>query len=611
MCGIVGYIGKQQAAPILLEGLKRLEYRGYDSAGIVVWDGKRANRARVKGKVAELVKEVNTGHFPGTVGIAHTRWATHGEPSIENAHPHTDCSGEIFVVHNGIVENYQTLKSSLIKEGHQFSSQTDTEVLAHLIEKFIKTGSDLEQAVKKTLQLIKGTYALLAISAHEPGTLVVARLSSPLRIGVTADQFIIASDPSAILSYTDQIITLADREVAVITEQGYRITLMDGQTVAKAIETIEWNLAEAEKGGFEHFMLKEIFEQPETLTNSLRGRLVLKNGIAMLGGLKQVEEKLRKISKLHVVACGTAYYAALVGEYMLEEYAGVSVEVSVASEFRYRKTIFDPEHDAVLVLSQSGETADTLAAVKEAKRKGVLTLGIVNVVGSTIAQETDAGVYNHAGPEIGVASTKVFVSQLTVLTLLTLFLGRQRQMSMVMGQRIGESLLKLPSQIKTILDQNDTIAKLAKKYADNHNFFFLGRKYNFPVALEGALKLKEISYIHAEGGASGELKHGPLAMIDEKFPTIFICPQDSVYEKNISNMAEVKTRRGKIIAVATEGDAAITSVADDVLYVPKTIEMIAPILNVIPLQLFAYHYACALGRNVDQPRNLAKSVTVE
>ncbi|MFA6255138.1 MAG: glutamine--fructose-6-phosphate transaminase (isomerizing) [Patescibacteria group bacterium] len=612
MCGIVGYIGKREASPILLDGLKRLEYRGYDSAGMAVWDGKNISALKVKGRVAQLAALLKDKPLPGSIGIAHTRWATHGEPSEINAHPHCDDQNNVYVVHNGIVENYKSLKQSLEKEGHKFVSETDTEVIAHLIAKFLKTGGDLEQAVKKSLRLIKGTYALLVIAQSEPGTLVAARLSSPLRIGVGIDELIIASDPSAILSYTQKIVTLSDKEVAVFKGVDYTISGLNGNgKIDKEIEKIEWDLEQAEKGGFAHFMLKEIFEQPETVQNSLRGRIIPEDGKAVLGGLSAVQDRLRQIERLTIVACGTAYYASLIGEYMIEEYAGIPTEVCIASEFRYRKPILDAKKDAVLVLSQSGETADTLAAVREAQEKGVLALGIVNVIGSTIAQETDAGIYNHAGPEIGVASTKVFVSQLTILSLLTLFLGRQRQMSLVMGKRIAEELLKIPSQIEEILKQNEEIAKIAKKYSKYNDFFFLGRKYNYPTALEGALKLKEISYIHAEGGSSGELKHGPIAMIDPDFPTVFICPKDSVYEKNISNLEEVKARHGKVIALATVGDEEIGKDADDIIYIPKTLEMLTPILAVVPLQLFAYHVAVLRGRDVDKPRNLAKSVTVE
>lgn len=611
MCGIVGYIGKKQASPILLDGLKRLEYRGYDSAGIAVWNGESIASVKTKGRVDDLVKKLTGREIKGSIGIAHTRWATHGEPSDNNAHPQSDGKDNVFVVHNGIVENYKTLKDSLEKEGHKFTSETDTEVVAHLISKFLDSGNNLENAVKKSLKLIKGAYAILVMAKTEPETLVAARLSSPLRIGVSQDELVIASDPSAILSHTQNMVTLGDKEIAIIKGTDYTISSLAGEVLDKEIEEIEWDLTEAEKGGFEHFMLKEIFEQPETIRNTLRGRLIPEEGRAVLGGLTNVEKKLRNVERITIVACGTAHIAGLIGEYMLEEYAGIPTEVAIASEFRYRKPILDPKKDAVLVLSQSGETADTLAAVKEAKEKGVLTLGIVNVIGSSIARETDAGVYNHAGPEISVASTKVFTSQVTVLSLITLLLGRQRQMSLTIGSRIAESLLDLPQQVEQILQENDKIKEIAKKYAQYKNFYFLGRKYNFPSALEGAIKLKELSYIHAEGAPSGELKHGPIATIDENFPTVFISPKDSVYEKNISNIEEIKARKGRVIAIATAGDKDVAKLADDVLYIPKALEMLTPILAVIPLQFLAYHIANELGRDVDKPRNLAKSVTVE
>lgn len=611
MCGIVGYIGTKKASPILLDGLKRLEYRGYDSAGVAVWDGSKINSIKTKGRVNELGKLMAKQDLAGSVGIAHTRWATHGEPSDANAHPHSDGKDNVYVVHNGIIENYKTLRTSLEKEGHKFTSQTDTEVLPHLISKFLDSGNDLESAVKKSLKLIKGAYALLVMAKSEPNTLIAARLSSPLRIGVSDDELIIASDPSAILNHTQNMVTLGDKEIAVIKGSNYTISSLDGQILDKEIEEIEWDMAEAEKGGFEHFMAKEIFEQPETIRNTLRGRLIVEDGLAVLGGLAGVEKKLRDIERITIVACGSAFIAGQIGEYMLEEYGGIPTEVAIASEFRYRKPILDPKKDAVLVLSQSGETADTLAAIKEAKEKGVLTLGIVNVTGSSIAKDTKAGVYNHAGPEIGVASTKVVLSQLVVLALITILLGRQRSMSVTIGSRIAKDLLNIPKQIEQILGTDEKIKKIAKKYSKYKNFFFLGRKYNYPVALEGALKLKELSYIHAEGASSGELKHGAIALIDENFPTVFIAPKDSVYEKNISNIEEVKARKGKVIAIATQGDEEIAKIVDDVIYIPKTLEMLTPILAIVPLQLLAYHIANELGRDVDKPRNLAKSVTVE
>jgi len=612
MCGIVGYIGKSQAAPILIDGLKRLEYRGYDSAGLTVLD-KKITCLKSVGKV-NLLEEKLAGTMPkGFLGIAHTRWATHGAPSEKNAHPHTDCAGKIWLAHNGIIENYQKLKKALIKKGHKFRSETDTEVLAHLIEEEQKLAAgkiDLEEAVRRALKKVVGTYGLAIISSQEPEKMVVARQSSPLLIGVGKDEYLAASDVAAVITRTKQVVYLDDGEIGVIKPDGLQITNLAKEKIKIENHVVEWDLSEAQKGGFPHFMLKEIYEQPEAITNSLRGRLIVQEGLAKLGGLQDVEKQLRQIERLIIVACGTAYYAGLVGEYMLEEYAGLPTEVEYASELRYRKPIFDKK-TALLCISQSGETADTLAALQEAKRKGVLTLGIVNAVGSTIARETDAGVYNHIGPEIGVASTKAFSSQLAVLALLTLFLGRQREMSLVMGWRIAQELKLLPLQIKKILKQDNSLKKIAQKYFRAKNALYLGRKYNYPLALEGALKLKEISYIHAEGYGAGEMKHGPIALIDKDFPIIAIAPKDSVYEKMVSNIEEIKARGGKIIALTTEGNKSLDKLADEVIFIPKTLEMLTPILAVVPLQLFAYHCAVLNKRDVDKPRNLAKSVTVE
>ncbi len=618
--------------PILLEGLKRLEYRGYDSCGLVVLDSKKKFKLiKTAGRIADLEKKIGSKNLAGILGCGHTRWATHGAPTDKNAHPHSDCSGKIWVVHNGIIENYQELKKKLVKRGHKFKSETDSEVLAHMIEsqksktepcdsrarwkKRTKSSSPvksqkLEDAVMAILKQVIGTYGIVVISQDEPQKMVVARQSSPLLIGIGADEYVIASDASAIITHTKKVVYLDDNEIGVITPEGFKALTLDNQKVKKEICEIDWDIEKVQKGGHPHFMLKEIMEQSETIANSLRGRLVLDSGLAKLGGLESVQEKLREVKRLNIVACGTAYYAALVGRYMLEEYANLPCEVDFASEFRYRKPILDKKTASVFI-SQSGETADTLAAQREVKRKGGLTLGIVNVVGSSLARETDAGIYNHAGPEIGVASTKAFTSQLAILSLLTLFLGRQREMSLVLGQRIAGELKEIPEKIKRILVRSPEIKKLAKKYKNFNNFLFLGRKYNFPIALEGALKLKEISYIHAEGYGAGEMKHGPIALIDEKFPTIVICPSDSVYDKMISNMEEIKTRKGKIIAVATEGNDDIKKLADDVIYIPKTLEMLTPILSVIPLQLFAYYMGVLRGCDVDKPRNLAKSVTVE
>ncbi|MDO8529499.1 MAG: glutamine--fructose-6-phosphate transaminase (isomerizing) [bacterium] len=613
MCGIVGYIGKQKAAPILIEGLKRLEYRGYDSAGLsVINKQEKVNSIETiksVGKVANLENKLNGKDIKGTIGIAHTRWATHGKPSDKNSHPHSDCKGNIFLVHNGIIENYQELKNYLIKKKHKFVSETDTEVIAHLIEEFNKK-SDFKTSVLEALKLIRGTYGLAIINKKEPEKIIAARLGSPLVLGLGEGEYILASDVSAIVRHTDQVIFLEDGELAVIEPNNYEIINLKNKSVKKNISTLDWSIEKAEKQGFDHFMLKEIFDQPSSVSDAIRGRIISRDGMAKLGGLKDVSEKLRNLEKIIIVSCGTSYHSGLVGEYMLEEYAGIPVEVEYASEFRYRKPLLN-KNTAVIAISQSGETADTLAAIREAENKGALTLGIVNTVGSTIARETKAGIYNHAGPEIGVASTKAFTSQLSIFVLLTLFLGRQRDMSLVTGKRIAAELNKIPRLIETVLKQSKEIKKIAKKYAKYQDFLYLGRKYNFPIALEGALKIKEISYVHAEGYPSGEMKHGPIALIDKYFPSVFIAPRDSVYEKNLSGMQEIKARSGKIIAIATEGDKEIKKLADDVIYIPKTLEMLTPLLSVIPLQLLAYYVGVQKGLDVDKPRNLAKSVTVE
>jgi len=605
MCGIIGYIGKRQALPIILEGLERLEYRGYDSAGVVVLGDKGAV-VKTTGKIENLREKLQERKISGTIGLGHTRWATHGRPSDINAHPHWDCSKEIFVVHNGIIENYSYLKNRL--KSHNFVSETDTEVLAHLIEENYK--GNLEEAVRLALQEVEGAYAIAVVSKKEPNKIVFARYSSPLLVALGEGENFVASDAPAILAYTKQVVYLNDGEMGVITNDGFSVFNLDNRKVRKTSERIDWDIAQAEKGGYDHFMLKEIFEIPKTIENAFRGRVLLKEGLVKFGGLERVEKRLAGITRLSIVSMGTALLAGKVGEYMIEEYAQLPVETENASEFRYKKPVISKD-DAVLVISQSGETADTLFAVKEAKRKGALALGLINVVGSSIAREVDAGVYNHAGPEIAVASTKAFISQLSVLALLTVFLGRQRQMSLVVGKRILEELEKLPFLSGSILEKSLEIKNLAQKYSGFNNFLFLGRKYNYPVAYEGALKLKEVSYIHAEGLPAGEMKHGPIAMIDESFPSVCICLKDSVYEKNFSNIQEIKARNGKVLAIATEGDNNIQKIADDVFYIPKTLEMLSPILSVIPLQLFAYYFALQKGLDVDKPRNLAKSVTVE
>jgi len=609
MCGIAGYIGKNRACPILIDGLRRLEYRGYDSAGFALAEDGGVVILKAVGRVEELEKQVGERDFLGTAGIAHTRWATHGKPSKENAHPHVDCRQEIFLVHNGIIENYKELKESLKKRGHRFSSETDSEVIAHLIEEYYGEDS-LEEAVRKALLKATGTYGIAVLSQREPNKIVAARKGSPLILGVGKDEFIIASDVAAIIRYTDRVVYLNDGEMVVIGRDGYEVSNLERTRIDKRVDRIDWSVEKAEKQGFAYFMLKEIFEQPEAIKNAIRGRVLSADGNVKLGGLDDVRERLREINRLVIVACGTAYHAGLVGKYMLEEYAGIRADIEYGSEFRYRKPILDSK-TAVLAVSQSGETADTLAAVKEAKNKGALALGIVNAVGSTIARETDAGIYNHAGPEIGVASTKAFTSQLSILALLTVFLGRQREMSCVTGKRILNELAEIERHIKTILKQAKEIEKIARKYSGFNNFLYLGRKYNYPIALEGALKIKEIAYVHAGGYPFGEMKHGSIALIDENFPSIAIVTKDSVYEKTISGVQEIKARGGKIIAIATSGDKEIKKLVDDVIYIPKTLEMLTPMISVVPLQLLAYYFGVQKGLDVDKPRNLAKSVTVE
>lgn len=603
MCGIIGYIGKKQAFPILLSGLRRLEYRGYDSFGFCVLN-KNENPFLYKkiGKISDAEKELSAMAVNGNIGQAHTRWATTGGVTEANAHPHFDCKKEFFVVHNGIIENYKEIKEQLIAEGHKFSSECDTEVFSHLIEKYFE--GNLEEAVRKALREIRGTYGITVVSGKDPQKMVAARLSSPLLLGVNNDEFLVASDPSAVITHTRQVINLDDNEIAVLKTDDFFILK------EKPLIQIEWTAEEAEKGEYPHFMLKEIMEEPATIKNAISGRLVAEEGTVKLGGLENVRERLRKINRVILAACGTSNFAARAGEYMLEEYGGIPAEAEIGSEFRYRKQILD-KNTAAIFISQSGETADTLAALREIRKKGILTLGVTNVVGSSQARETDAGIYTRSGPEIAVASTKAFLGQLTILAMLAVYFGRQREMTVSTGKNIVSELSKLPSLAKQALKSAPQIKKLAEKYKDFKNFWFIGRKYNYPVAMEGALKLKEISYLHAEGVAGGELKHGPLALIDENFPTIAICPSDSVYEKMIFNIEEIKARNGPVIAVATEGNEKIKKIVDDVIYIPETIEMLTPILSVIPLHIFAYHMAVLLGHDVDKPRNLAKSVTVE
>lgn len=554
--------------------------------------------------------EVSSSHnFLANGLLSHnSRWATHGGVTEENAHPHSDCRNNIFLVHNGIIENFRTLKEKLLEEGHQFSSETDTEVLSHLIERFFQ--GNLETAVRKALPLVQGTYGLAVIAKEDPGKIVASRLSSPLVIAMNGEGAYIASDPAALISHSNKMMFLEDGDIAVLSAEDFAVT--DARNNAKEKETteLEWSLEEAQKGGYEHFMLKEIMEQPESIANALRGRLVFDEGTAKLGGLEKFQGRLSQVKQVQIVACGTASFMGKIGEYMMEEYAGIPARADIGSEFRYRKPILGADTLSIFI-SQSGETADTLASLREVKRKGGLTLGVVNAVGSSLAREVDMGVYVHAGPEIAVASTKASTGQLASLALLSLFLGRQRQLSLVMGKRIVEELARIPDLAQLILSHADEIAAIAEKYKDYSNFWFAGRKYNYPVALEGALKLKECSYVHAEGIAGGELKHGAIALIDENFPTVAICPTDSVYEKMVSNIQEIKARNGKVIAIATEGNEDIKDIVDDVLYIPKTLEMLTPMLSIIPLQLFAYYSAVLRGNDVDTPRNLAKSVTVE
>ena len=608
MCGIVGYVGLRQAAPLLIEGLKRLEYRGYDSAGIALISEGRLLVEKTAGKIAQLEAQLGSDVPPSVTGIAHTRWATHGAPNTRNAHPHADCTGSLAVVHNGIIENATVLRAKLEEKGHKFSSDTDTEVLAHLVEEFYD--GSLVDAVGAALREVEGTYGIAVVSTREPDTVVAARLGSPLLIGVGDGENYIASDPSAVLRHTRSVVYLDEGEMAVVTPAGYRLMDRQSTPLTKAVSRIDWDLATVERGGYAHFMLKEICEQPESIRNLLRGHLLEEEGAARLGGLNLSDEELLGINRIVITACGTSWHAALVGEYMLEEIARIPVEVEYASEFRYRSPILDG-HTLVIVISQSGETADTLAALREAKRRGARTLGLVNVVGSTIAREVDGGIYLHAGPEIGVASTKAFTSQIVALALFTLYLGRRRSLSVLQGREIVQALQRLPEQVETVLAKQPEIETLAERFTRAMNVLYLGRGFNFPVALEGALKLKEISYIHAEGYPAAEMKHGPIALIDELMPVVFIAPQDAVYVKIQSNIEEVRARGGRVVAVVTEGDTAIRKLADHAFEIPKTLDMLTPVLASVPLQLLAYHIAVRRGCNVDQPRNLAKSVTVE
>jgi glutamine---fructose-6-phosphate transaminase (isomerizing) len=608
MCGIVGYIGHRSVVPILLAGLKRLEYRGYDSAGIAVLENDRLSVIKEAGKISNLEDTLNKTEFTSTIGIGHTRWATHGPPNTKNAHPHTDGSENIAIIHNGIIENYNVLKNMLESKGHTFRSETDTEIVAHLIEEFYQ--GDFEDAFRHALAELNGAYGFAVVSRHEPDKIFVARQGSPLVVGVGDQEYFLASDVSAIVSHTRSVFYLNDGEMAVLSRDGIKTKTSTNEIITKKLEKITFDIERIEKSGYPHYMLKEICEQPQTITDAFRGRLLISEGKVKLGGLVDVEQKLTETSRIIILACGTSWHAALIGEYLIEEYCRIPVEVEYASEFRYRNPILG-KNDIILVISQSGETADTLAALKEGREKGATPLGIVNSVGSTIARETEAGVYLHAGPEIGVASTKAFTSQVTVLFLIMLLIARKKTMSVVSGQQLLEDLSEIPEKVRTIIAQSHIIEEIADKYKEKRNFLYLGRGINFPVALEGALKLKEISYIHAEGYPAAEMKHGPIALIDEDMPVVFIATKDQIYDKVISNIEEVRARKGKIIAVANYGDDKIGKLADHTIYIPETNQALIPILAVIPLQLLAYYMAVKRGCDVDQPRNLAKSVTVE
>ena len=608
MCGIIGYLGKKPAVSILIEGLKKLEYRGYDSAGIAVLSDGKLIIQKIAGRVSRLEDLLKNDEINSTIGIAHTRWATHGEPTDENAHPHTDCKGRIAVVHNGIVENCNALREYLKQKGHKLRTDTDTEVIAHLIEEYYE--GDLLKATRIALSEVEGTYGVAIIALGHPREIVCARNGSPIVIGDGGDEYFVSSDVASIAPHTRHVVYLQDGELASIKDTGFTITTLEEKEIIPKIEEVSWTLGQIEKDGYAHFMLKEIFEQPTTLKNAIRGRLNATDGTVRLDGLDQHREELERVNRIVITGCGTAWHAGLVGEYMIEEMARVPVEVEYASEFRYRSPVVD-NNTILFAISQSGETLDTLAALREAKRRGATTLGICNVVGSTIARETDGGVYIHAGPEIGVASTKAFTSQLMVLSLVSLLMGRMRTISVEKGRTIIKATEKIPDQVAQILKLDKKIKEIASDFYKKMNFIFLGRGYNFPVALEGALKLKEISYIHAEGYPAAEMKHGPIALIDKDMPVVFIAIRDSVFEKVLSNIEEVKSRNGIVIAITTEGDKEIESKVKYCIPIPQTIDLLTPLLTVIPLQLLAYHIAVMRGCDVDKPRNLAKSVTVE
>ncbi len=613
MCGIVGYIGPRKVVPVILEGLRRLEYRGYDSAGIVYLQDGKVVKHRSEGKLINLENLIGDAIVaPATIGLGHTRWATHGAPTEKNAHPHSDCTGELVVVHNGIIENYHSLREDLKANGHIFSSETDTEVLAHLIEDHLE--EDLPHAVAAALQHVEGSFALGVLWAGAPGMLVAARNQSPLVLGVSADQgMFLASDIPALLPYTNQVVFLEDMEMAVLTESSYSVrSLESGEAVEKVVQFIEWNAAMAEKAGYKHFMLKEIFEQPQAITNTLSGRINPETGDVAIPELNITAADLENIDRIFLVACGTSWHAALVAKYWIEKYVHIPVDVDIASEFRYRHLLIN-ERVMTIAISQSGETADTLAGIRRAKKLGSKVITICNVVGSTMTRESDGTVYTHAGPEIGVASTKAFTAQLAALFLLTLFLGQKKKtITSAKSVELGRAIINISTIIGDELPRiQDQIANLIESFYDSKDFLFVGRGLSFPIALEGALKLKEISYIHAEGYASGELKHGPIALIDKNMPILALVPQDDVYQKSISNVEEIKARQGRLILMGTEGDDHLANITDDIIYMPKVHDEMNPILYTIPAQLLSYEIATRRGCDVDQPRNLAKSVTVE
>jgi len=609
MCGIVGYIGKNDATKILINGLYRLEYRGYDSAGIALITDNNIFVRKVAGRVNELAQVTKAETPKSNVGLAHTRWATHGVPNDINAHPHVDCKNRFAVVHNGIIENHRTLKKFLVERGHRFVSNTDSEVLPHLIEEFYS--GDLIAAVKKACSYIEGTYGLAILSLDNPDRIIAARMGSPLVIGKGKDENIVASDLAAIISHTDQVIYLNEGDIADVQQDDVHIESRDSGAITPEIERVTLTLEQIERGGYDHFMLKEIYEQPMILKDTIRGRLNYNEGIARLNGIASYIEELRDAQRITIIACGTSWHAALIGEYMIESLAGIPVDVEYGSEFRYRKPVLS-KGTVCIAVSQSGETADTLAALREAKRHGVSVLGICNVVGSSIARETDAGIYIHAGPEIGVASTKAFMAQIMTFALLSLLLGRLRRLSLDEGRNIIDAIKGIPDQLSRLLERlPNQIKEIAEKFKDHRNFLYLGRGYNFPVALEGALKLKEISYIHAEGYPAAEMKHGPIALIDKDMPVVVVAIKDAIYDKVISNIEETRARQGIVIAIGSDGDRELAKNVDYVIYVPHTIDHLYPLLTVLPLQLLAYHIADLKGLDVDKPRNLAKSVTVE